>query len=77
MLRLKIHGGFMEFESSASRPKTLEELKEKIAELLFLQTTMEHDWESRKDWVKDEYRNKVNEVFKLIEKEGYVLKTKE
>ena len=54
---------------------TYQELREEIAKKLFYQTTMEHDWDSRKDWVKDQYRKDVDEIFELIEKSGWELIT--
>ena len=55
---------------------TYQELREEIAKKLFHQTTMEHDWDSRKDWVKDQYRKDVDEIFELIEKSGWELNPK-
>jgi hypothetical protein len=50
---------------------TYQELKEEIAKMIFHQTTMEHDWELRKDWVKDTYRKDTDELFKLISDAGW------
>jgi hypothetical protein len=55
---------------------TYQELREEIAKILFYQTTMEHDWDSRKDWVKDQYRKDVDEIFELIKKSGWELNPK-
>jgi hypothetical protein len=56
---------------------TYQELREKIAQMIFHQTTMEHDWEARKDWVKDMYRKDVDEIFNLIKESGWVVQPKD
>ena len=45
--------------------------------MIFHQTTMEHDWESRKDWVKDQYRKNVDEIVNLIQESGWVILQKD
>jgi hypothetical protein len=52
---------------------TYQELREQVAKLIFHQTTMEHDWEVRKDWVKDQYRKDADEIFILIKESGWIL----
>ncbi len=52
---------------------TYQELREQIAKMLFHQTTMEHDWEPRKDWVKDIYRKNTDEILNLIKEAGWVV----
>lgn len=56
---------------------TYQELRELIAKMLFHQTTMEHDWESRKDWVKDTYRKDTDEILKLINEAGWEIVPKD
>jgi len=56
---------------------TYQELKEEIAKLIFHQTTMEHDWNSRKDWVKDTFRKDTDEIFKLINESGWEIVPKD
>jgi hypothetical protein len=56
---------------------TYQELREQIAKMLFHQTTMEHDWESRKEWVKDTYRKDTDEIFNLIKEAGWVILPKD
>jgi phosphoribosyl-ATP pyrophosphohydrolase len=56
---------------------TYQELKEEIAKLIFHQTTMEHDWNSRKDWVKDTFRKDTDEIFKLINEAGWEIVPKD
>ena len=56
---------------------TYQELREQIAKMIFHQTTMEHDWESRKDWVKDQYRKDVDEIINLIQESGWVILPKD
>jgi hypothetical protein len=60
----------------SAKMMAFEELREQIAKTLFSQTTMEHDWESRRDWVKDQYRKDADEIFDIIEKSGRVLNPK-
>jgi hypothetical protein len=45
--------------------------------MIFHQTTMEHDWDARKDWVKDQYRKDADEIFNLIKEAGWVLRPKD
>jgi hypothetical protein len=52
---------------------TYQELREQIAKVLFHHTTMEHDWESRKEWVKDSYRKEADEIFNLIKEWGWII----
>ena len=56
---------------------TYQELREQIAIMIFHQTTMERDWEARKDWVKDMYRKDVDEIFNLIQEAGWLLQSKD
>ena len=56
---------------------TYQELREQMAKMIFHQTTMEHDWESRKDWVKDQYRKNVDEIVNLIQESGWVILQKD
>ena len=56
---------------------TYQELREQIAKMIFHQTTMEHDWEERKDWVKDQYRKNVDEIVNLIQESGWVILPKD
>jgi hypothetical protein len=56
---------------------TYQELREQIAKMLFHQTTMEHDWEVRKDWVKDTYLKNTDEIFNLIKEAGWIILPKE
>ena len=50
-------------ENKAKAAMTYSELREQIAKIVFHQTTMEHDWEARKDWVKDTFRKDTDEIF--------------
>jgi len=56
---------------------TYQELREQIAQMIFHQTTMERDWDARKDWVKDQYRKDADEIFKAIQAAGWVLQPKD
>jgi hypothetical protein len=56
---------------------TYQELREQTAQMIFHQTTMEHDWDARKDWVKDQYRKDADEIFNLIKEAGWVLQPKD
>jgi hypothetical protein len=56
---------------------TYQELREQIAKMLFHQTTMEYDWEVRKDWVKDTYLKNTDEIFNLIKEAGWIILPKE
>ena len=56
---------------------TYQELREQIAKMIFHQTTMEHDWEARKEWVKDMYRKDTDEIFNLIKEAGWVILPKD
>ncbi|MGA7674052.1 MAG: hypothetical protein WCA78_03290 [Rhizomicrobium sp.] len=60
-------------EKNINKTKTYAELREQIAEMLFHQTTMEHNWEERKDWVKDTYYKDTDELFNVIKEAGWVL----
>jgi hypothetical protein len=53
------------------------ELRENIAKMIFHQTTMEQDWESRKDWVKDMYRKDTDQIMTLIKEAGWVVHPKD
>ena len=53
---------------------TIQELKERISKMLFEETTMEHDWDSRNEWVKEMYRKKTEQIFSLITEGGWVVK---
>jgi hypothetical protein len=53
------------------------ELREEISKMIFHQTTMEQDWESRKDWVKDMYRKDTDQIMNLIKEAGWVILPKE
>jgi hypothetical protein len=52
---------------------TYQELREQIAKTIFHQTTMERDWDARKDWVKDQYRKDADEIFKIIRDAGWLI----
>jgi hypothetical protein len=52
---------------------TYQELREQIAKLLFYHTPMEHDWESRKEWVKDTYLKEADEILNLIRESGWTI----
>jgi phosphoribosyl-ATP pyrophosphohydrolase len=56
---------------------TYQELKEEIAKMIFHQTTMEHDWDSRKDWVKDTFRKDTDEILKFINEAGWEIVPKD
>ncbi len=56
---------------------TYQELREQVAIMIFHQTTMEHDWEKRKDWVKEQYRKDADEIFNLIKESGWVILPKD
>ncbi len=56
---------------------TYPELKEEIAKMIFHQTTMEHDWDSRKDWVKDTFRKDADEILKFINAAGWEIVPKD
>ena len=56
---------------------TYQELKEEIAKMIFHQTTMEHDWDSRKDWVKDTFRKDTDEILKIINEAGWEIVPKD
>jgi hypothetical protein len=53
------------------------ELREAIAKMIFHQTTMEQDWESRKDWVKEMYRKDTDQIINLIKEAGWVVQPKD
>ena len=57
-------------ENKINTALTFSELREQIAKTIFYQTTMEHDWEPRKDWVKDTFRKETDEIFNVIKKLG-------
>jgi len=56
---------------------TYQELREQIAKMIFHQTTMEHDWDARKDWVKNQYRKDADEIFNLIKEAGWIIPPKD
>ena len=56
---------------------TYKELREQIAKMIFHQTTMEHDWDARKDWVKNQYRKDADEIFNLIKEAGWIIPPKD
>ena len=56
---------------------TYQELKEEIAKMIFHQTTMEHDWDLRQDWVKDTFRKDTDEILKLINESGWEIVPKD
>ena len=56
---------------------TIPELKEQVSKLLFEQSTMEHDWDSRNEWVKEMYRKQADRIFDLITQSGWDIKPKD
>jgi hypothetical protein len=64
-------------ENKAKAAMTYSELREQIAKIVFHQTTMEHDWEARKDWVKDTFRKDTDEIFKAIADGGWIIMPKD
>jgi hypothetical protein len=56
---------------------TYSELREQIAKTIFHQTTMERDWEPRKDWVKDTFRKNTDEIFNVLKEAGWVILPKD
>ncbi len=51
-----------------------QELRERVAQKLFHQSTMEHDWDTRRDFVKDMYRKQADQIFNLIKDSGWELR---
>ncbi len=64
-------------ENKNSPSMTYSELREQIARIIFHQTTMERDWEARKDWVKDTFRKETDEIFNAIKEAGWVILPKD
>ena len=64
-------------ENKTPSVMTHSELREQIAKIIFHQTTMEHDWEPRRDWVKDTFRKNTDEIFKAIEEAGWIIQPKD
>ena len=64
-------------ENKTPSVMTYSELREQIAKIIFHQTTMEHDWEARRDWVKDTFRKDTDEIFKAIEEAGWIIQPKD
>jgi hypothetical protein len=64
-------------ENKTPSVMTYSELREQIAKIIFHQTTMELDWEARRDWVKDTFRKDTDEIFKAVEEAGWIIQPKD